>query len=78
MVSERTRDAEFKVGFGVAQPDELEIHLAMPPVKGSPTGPVPSPVPTGVALPNGAEQRFIHVNFYGNANLTGNAFYPVH
>ena len=78
MVSERTRDAEFKVGFGVAQPDELEIHLAMPPVKGSPTGPVPSPVPTGVALPNGAEQPFIHVNFYGNANLTGNAFYPVH
>ena len=76
MVSERTRDAEFKVGFGVAQPDELEIHLAMPPVKGSPTGPVPSPVPTGVELPNGAEQPFIHVNFYGNASLAGNAFYP--
>ncbi len=75
MVSERTRDDAFKVGFGVAKPDELEIHLAMPPLKGSPTGPVPSPVPTGVTLPNGAEQPFIHVNFYGNADLEGNRFY---
>ena len=78
MVSERTRDAEFKVGFGVAEPDQLEIHLAMPPLKASPDGPVPSPVPTGVNLPNGAEQPFIHVNFYGNANLEGNQFYPAH
>lgn len=76
MVSERTRDDEYKVGFGVAKPDDLEIHLAMPPMKGSPTGPVPSPVPTGVKMPNGAEQPFIHVNFYGNANLDGNQFYP--
>jgi len=77
MVSERTRDDEFKVGFGVAKPDELEIHLAMPPLKGSPTGPLPSPVPTGVMMPNGQEQPFIHVNFYGNASLEGNSFYPV-
>jgi len=75
MVSERTRDADFQVGFGVAMPDQLEIHLAMPPLKGSPTGPVPSPVPTGVTLPNGAEQPFIHVNFYGNAELDGNRFF---
>lgn len=75
MVSERTRDDDFKVGFGVAKPDELEIHLAMPPFKGSPTGPVPSPVPTGVTLPNGKDQPFIHVNFYGNAKLDGNRFY---
>ncbi len=75
MVSERTRDDDFQVGFGVANPDQLEIHLAMPPLKGSPTGPVPSPVPTGVTLPNGAEQPFVHVNFYGNATLTGNRFY---
>ncbi len=75
MVSERTRDDDFKVGFGVAKPDELEIHLAMPPLKGSPTGPVPSPVPTGVTLPNGMTQPFIHVNFYGNATLKGNRFY---
>ncbi len=74
MVSERTRDANYKVGFGVAMPDELEIHLAMPPMKGSPTGPVPSPVPTGVKLPNGKNQPFIHVNFYGNAKLNGNQF----
>jgi hypothetical protein len=75
MVSERTRDDNFKVGFGVAKPDELEIHLAMPPLKGSKTGPVPSPVPTGVKLPNGKDQPFIHVNFYGNAKLEGNRFY---
>lgn len=74
MVSERTRDDDFMAGFGVAKPDELEIHLAMPPVKGSSTGPVPSPVPTGVTLPNGNEQPFIHVNFYGNAKLEGNRF----
>ncbi|MFV2035338.1 MAG: hypothetical protein ACC631_09570, partial [Halocynthiibacter sp.] len=57
-------------------PDQLEYHLAMPPLKGSPTGPVPSPVPTGVELPNGKMQPFIHVNFYGNAKLHGNQFYP--
>jgi len=74
MVSERTRDDDFKVGFGVAKPDELEIHLAMPPKKGSPTGPIDSPLPTGVILPNGAEQPFIHTNFYGNIKLTGNQF----
>jgi len=77
MVSERTRDDDFKVGFGVAKPDELEIHLAMPPVKGSPNGPVASPVPTGVKLANGNIQPFIHVNFYGNATLGGNQFYPM-
>ncbi len=75
MVSERTRDDDFQVGFGVAKPDELEIHLAMPPLKGSPTGPVASPVPTGVTLPNGKDQPFIHVNFYGNATLEGNRFF---
>ena len=75
MVSERTRDDDFQVTFGVAKPDELEIHLAMPPLKGSPTGPVASPVPTGVTLPNGKTQPFIHVNFYGNATLNGNQFY---
>jgi len=75
MVSERTRDDEFKIGFGVAQPDKLEIHLAMPPMKASPDGPVPSPVPTGLALPNGMEQPFIHVNFYGNLQLIWNRFF---
>jgi len=74
MVSERTRDEEYRAGFGVAMPDALEIHLAMPPVRVSPDGPQPSPVPTGVILPNGAEQPFIHVNFYGNAEVTGNRF----
>lgn len=74
MVSERTRDDEYKVGFGVAKPDELEIHLAMPPAAPSPGGPVPSPVPTGVTLPNGKQQPCIHENFYGNASVAGNRF----
>ena len=74
MVSERTRDENFKLSFGVAQPDNLEIHLAMPPKKGSPDGPVDSPLPTGVILPNGNEQPFIHTNFYGNIELVGNTF----
>ena len=76
MVSERTRDDNFRIGFGVANPDKLEIHLAMPPLKGTPNGPVASPIPTGVMLPNGKEQPFIHVNFYGNARLEGDRFYP--
>lgn len=75
MVSERTRNADFKIGFGVAEPDKLEIHLMLPPLKGSMSGPVPSPVPTGLTLPNGKEQPFIHVNFYGNAKLEGDRFY---
>ena len=74
MVTERTRDDNFKLGFGVAKPDELEIHLILPPQKGSPTGPIDSPVPTGVILPNNVEQPFIHVNFYGNIKMTGNPF----
>ena len=74
MVSERTRDDDFKIGFGVARPDQLEIHLAMPPLKVSPAGPVASPLRTGVMLPNGKEQPFIHVNFYGNAKVVGNRF----
>lgn len=72
MVSERTRDEAFKVGFGVARPKDLEVHVILPPRKVSPNGPVKSPVPTGVTLPNGMEQPFIHVNFYGNARMTGN------
>ncbi|VAW18195.1 hypothetical protein MNBD_ALPHA12-1163 [hydrothermal vent metagenome] len=75
MVSERTRNANFKIGFGVAEPDKLEIHLMLPPQKGAMTGPVDSPVPTGLMLPNGKEQPFIHVNFYGNAKLEGDRFY---
>jgi len=74
MVSERTRDDDFKIGFGVAIPDKLEIHLAMPPQKGTPNGPVDSPLPTGVILPNGVEQPFVHVNFYGNIEIKGDKF----
>ena len=74
MVSERTRDDNFKIEFGVAKPNELEIHLILPPTKGSPTGAIDSPLATGVILPNGVEQPFIHTNFYGNITMTGNQF----
>ena len=74
MVSERTRDDNFKVGFDVAQPDELEIHLVLPPKKASPDGPIASPLPTGVILPNGNEQPFIHTNFYGSIVVNGKHF----
>ncbi len=74
MVSERTRDADYNLGLGVAQPDKLEIHLIMPPQKASPTGLIDSPLPTGVILPNGKEQPFIHTNFYGDITLNGNQF----
>lgn len=40
---------------------EHHTHLMMPPVKGSPKGPVFSPVPTAFELPNGKHQPFIHV-----------------
>jgi len=74
MVSERSRNDDFQLGFGIAKPDELEIHLIMPPLKGSANGMVPSPVPTGLTLPNGVVQPFLHVNFYGNPRVVGNQF----
>ncbi len=46
----------------------------LPPLKVSPDGPVPSPLPTGLTLPNGMQQPFVHVNFYGNAQVRGNQF----
>jgi len=78
MVSQRTRDSDFKSGLGVAMPDKLEIHLILPPLKVSKTGPVPSPVPTGLTLPNGKDQPFIHVNFYGKLKVTGDRFLSAH
>lgn len=35
-------------------------HLFLPPIKGTPEGPVPSPVPTEFELANGETQPFIH------------------
>ncbi|MFQ5815070.1 MAG: hypothetical protein ACE5G7_01065 [Candidatus Hydrothermarchaeaceae archaeon] len=74
MVTPRHRDDDFKLGFGVAKPSELEIHLILPPNKASPSGPVDSPVPTGFVLPNGMEQPFIHVNYYGNIDIEGDRY----
>jgi len=73
MVSERQRTDDFKLGFGAAKPDELEIHVIMPPTKASPSGPVGNPVPTGFILPNGVEQPFIHVNYY-NIDMKGDRY----
>ncbi len=73
MVTERLRDDNFKLGFEPAKPSELEIHLILPPTKVTPDGPVDSPVPTGFTLPNGVEQPFIHVNFYG-VSMDGDKF----
>ncbi len=73
MVTERLRDDNLNLGFDPAKPSELEIHLIMPPSKVTPNGPVDSPVPTGFVLPNGVEQPFIHVNFYG-VSIEGDRF----
>lgn len=74
MVSQRIRDDTFQVGFDVAYPDKYEVHVMLPPVKVTPEGPVDSPVPTGVFLPTGVEQPFIHVNFYSNITVEGDRF----
>lgn len=42
---------------------EHHTHLMMPPIKGSPQGPVFSPVPTAFELPNGENQPFLHIMF---------------
>ncbi len=74
MVTPRLRDENYKLGFGIAQKDELEIHVIMPPEKVSEGHPVDSPLPTGFELPNGKEQPFLHINFYENIEVMGNAF----
>ncbi|PUU88094.1 MULTISPECIES: hypothetical protein [Halanaerobium] len=74
MVTQRLRDENYKLGFGIAQQDELEIHLIMPNEKVSEGHPVVSPLPTQFKLPNGQSQPFIHVNFYENIEVKGNKF----
>jgi hypothetical protein len=65
MVSQRMRTQNLELGFGVADPNQVEIHVIMPNTKvDMTTGPFDSPVPTQFILPNGAEQPFLHVNFY--------------
>lgn len=36
--------------------------------------PEDAPLPTGIDLPNGKEQPFVHFNFYGNIQVEGNKF----
>ncbi len=74
MVSQRVRDENFQLGLNVAMPNQLEIHLILPPTKVEEGAVFDNPVPTGVMLPNGEEQPFIHVNFYENIEVTGNRF----
>ncbi|MCE7733986.1 MAG: hypothetical protein GPJ54_03850 [Candidatus Heimdallarchaeota archaeon] len=65
MVSQRMRTPDFQLGFGVANPDEIEIHVIMPNTKvNMTTGPFDDAVPTQFTLPNGMDQPFLHVNFY--------------
>ena len=42
---------------------EHHTHLMMPPIKGTKKGPVFSPVPTALELPNGKKQPFLHIMF---------------
>ncbi|MDW7667957.1 MAG: hypothetical protein SCJ93_03970 [Bacillota bacterium] len=74
MVGQRVRNENYELGFDVAMPDELEIHIVLPPTKIVDGMPTDSPVPTGVMLPNDQQQPFIHVNYYENINITGNRF----
>lgn len=71
MTTEVVRDRDYRLVHGrdlPLEPEERHVrdqehhtHLMMPPVKGSPKGPVFSPVPTAFDLPNGKKQPFIHI-----------------
>ena len=74
MVTPKVRNDDKELMF--SQRDdlrELNVHLILPPTKIVNGKPVESPVPTGYKLPNGNEQPFFHVNFYG-VNIHGNRF----
>lgn len=74
MLTPKMRNEDYELGFGIANRDKLEIHFIMPPTKVSHGHPVDAPLPTGIDLPNGKEQPFIHFNFYGNIQVEGNKF----
>ncbi|WP_128477296.1 hypothetical protein [Halorussus pelagicus] len=70
MTSENVRKAD---SYGLALDEELPLtaderflghphhtHLFLPPIKATPEGPTPSPVPTQFELPNGETQPFVH------------------
>jgi len=74
MVTPKVRNEDDELLF--SQRDnlrELNVHLILPPVKIVDGEPMDSPVPTGFTLPNGNEQPFFHVNFYG-VNIHGSRF----
>lgn len=66
MATERVRDPDedYELVFdeGVIH-GEVHGHLVLAPVAVTPDGPVNEPIATGVMLPNGDEQPFLHVLF---------------
>jgi hypothetical protein len=74
MVTPKMRNEDNELGFGIANRDKLEIHFIMPPTKVSHGHPEAAPLPTGIELPNGKEQPFVHFNFYGNIEVENNKF----
>lgn len=64
MLGEKVRDENYKLVFDKdVNHEATHLHLILPPVKGSPKGPIQSPVPTGFILPNGKQQPFLHIMF---------------
>ncbi|TES85402.1 hypothetical protein E3J95_04500 [Candidatus Aerophobetes bacterium] len=64
MLGEKVRDENYKLVFDKdVNHEATHLHLILPPVKGSPEGPIQSPVPTGFILPNGKQQPFLHIMF---------------
>lgn len=64
MLTPRLRTTEFELEFGVADPDQLEVHLVLPPTQLIEGRPADKAVQTNYTLPNGQSQPFLHVNFY--------------
>jgi hypothetical protein len=64
MITNDVRDENYQLVFddGVDNSD-IQLHLILPPMIVTPTGPMPSPVPTGFTLPNGMEQPFLHIMY---------------
>ena len=74
MVTPKVRNDDNELMF--SQSDdifELNVHLILPPTKIVDGKPMDSPVPTGFTLPNGDNQPFLHVNFYG-VNIHGSRY----
>ncbi len=76
MLSQRVR-TPLEDGYRLVFSDEVnqlsgrQVHVILPPVTITATGPQPRPVPTGFNLPNGQEQPFVHLMFDDVGQVTG-------